>query len=124
MQVNGGKDIDDKVDFAYSLFEQPVSIDAVFGDNEMIDTIAISKGRGTEGVVTRWGVTRLPRKTHRGLRKVTPGFAPGFLQFKLLSVFNQPFVVPHVWGCETSLLKARPYFAYFFNGPLSGQLCF
>jgi large subunit ribosomal protein L3e len=23
-----------------------------------------------EGVVTRWGVTRLPRKTHRGLRKV------------------------------------------------------
>ena len=38
--------------------------------NEMIDTIAITRGRGTEGVVTRWGVTRLPRKTHRGLRKV------------------------------------------------------
>jgi hypothetical protein len=36
----------------------------------MIDTIAITKGRGYEGVVTRWGVTRLPRKTHRGLRKV------------------------------------------------------
>lgn len=26
--------------------------------------------QGTEGVVTRWGVSRLPRKTHRGLRKV------------------------------------------------------
>merc|ERR1711953_323798 len=25
---------------------------------------------GFEGVTTRWGVTRLPRKTHRGLRKV------------------------------------------------------
>jgi hypothetical protein len=36
----------------------------------MIDTIAITKGKGYEGVVTRWGVTRLPRKTHRGLRKV------------------------------------------------------
>ena len=36
----------------------------------MIDTIAITKGKGTEGVVTRWGVSRLPRKTHRGLRKV------------------------------------------------------
>ena len=36
----------------------------------MIDTISITKGRGTEGVVTRWGVSRLPRKTHRGLRKV------------------------------------------------------
>jgi ribosomal protein L3 len=70
MQVNGGKSVDEKVDFAFSLFEQPVGIDAVFAENEMIDTIAISKGRGTEGVVTRWGVTRLPRKTHRGLRKV------------------------------------------------------
>ena len=29
-----------------------------------------NKGKGYEGVVTRWGVTRLPRKTHRGLRKV------------------------------------------------------
>ena len=36
----------------------------------MIDTIAITKGHGVEGVVSRWGVTRLPRKTHRGLRKV------------------------------------------------------
>merc|ERR1712100_857425 len=36
----------------------------------MIDTIAITKGKGYEGVVTRWGVTKLPRKTHKGLRKV------------------------------------------------------
>ncbi len=28
------------------------------------------QGKGTEGVTTRWGVSRLPRKTHRGLRKV------------------------------------------------------
>jgi hypothetical protein len=49
---------------------QAVTVDSVFQSNEMIDTIAITKGRGTEGVVTRWGVTRLPRKTHRGLRKV------------------------------------------------------
>lgn len=69
LQINGG-DTAAKVDFAYNLFEQKVSIDQVFSANEMIDTIAITKGRGTEGVVTRWGVTRLPRKTHRGLRKV------------------------------------------------------
>ncbi|CAA2982342.1 60S ribosomal L3 [Olea europaea subsp. europaea] len=38
--------------------------------DEMIDIIGVTKGKGYEGVVTRWGVTRLPRKTHRGLRKV------------------------------------------------------
>jgi ribosomal protein L3 len=61
--------VEDKVDFAYQLFEKPVAVDTVFQPNEMIDAIAITKGRGTEGVVTRWGVSRLPRKTHRGLRK-------------------------------------------------------
>jgi len=69
VQINGGS-VAAKVDFAYSLFEKQVSVDAVFQANEMIDTIAITKGYGTQGVVQRWGVTRLPRKTHRGLRKV------------------------------------------------------
>jgi len=69
IQLNGGS-VPDKVDYAYNLFEKAVTVDSVFQPNEMIDTIAITKGRGTEGVVTRWGVTRLPRKTHRGLRKV------------------------------------------------------
>jgi large subunit ribosomal protein L3e len=69
VQLNGGS-VADKVDYAYNLFEKAVTVDSVFQPNEMIDTIAITKGRGTEGVVTRWGVTRLPRKTHRGLRKV------------------------------------------------------
>ncbi|GIL83820.1 hypothetical protein Vretifemale_12556, partial [Volvox reticuliferus] len=69
IQVNGGT-VAQKVDFAYSMFEKQVSVDAVFQPNEMIDTIAITKGHGVQGVVQRWGVTRLPRKTHRGLRKV------------------------------------------------------
>jgi large subunit ribosomal protein L3e len=70
IQVNGGKNVTQKVDFALSLFEKQVPVDHVFAQNEMIDTIAITTGHGYEGVIHRWGVTRLPRKTHRGLRKV------------------------------------------------------
>ncbi|XP_010473364.1 PREDICTED: 60S ribosomal protein L3-2 [Camelina sativa] len=69
IQINGG-DIAKKVDYACSLFEKQVPIDAIFQKDEMIDIIGVTKGKGYEGVVTRWGVTRLPRKTHRGLRKV------------------------------------------------------
>jgi len=36
----------------------------------MVDTIAVTRGKGTTGVIKRFGVNRLPRKTHRGLRKV------------------------------------------------------
>jgi len=69
IQVNGG-DIPAKVDFCTNSFEKEISVDNVFAKDEMIDTIGVTKGRGTEGVITRWGITRLPRKTHRGLRKV------------------------------------------------------
>lgn len=69
IQINGGS-ISDKVDFARELFEKEISVSSVFNQNEMIDVMGASKGHGREGVVTRWGVSRLPRKTHRGLRKV------------------------------------------------------
>jgi len=69
VQVNGGS-MADKIAFVEGLFEKPVSVKSVFEQNEQIDTIAITKGKGFEGVVTRWGVTKLPRKTHKGLRKV------------------------------------------------------
>jgi len=69
IQINGGT-TEAKVDFGYQLFEQRIPVDTVFSKDEMIDVVSITKGHGFEGVVTRWGVTRLPRKTHRGLRKV------------------------------------------------------
>jgi len=69
IQVNGGS-VAEKVDFATKLFEQKVGVDTVFEENEMIDVCAVTKGKGFEGVTTRWGTRRLPRKTHKGLRKV------------------------------------------------------
>jgi len=51
-------------------FEQKVPVDSVFNENELIDTLAATKGKGFEGVTTRWGTKKLPRKTHKGLRKV------------------------------------------------------
>jgi large subunit ribosomal protein L3e len=69
IQVNGGT-VAQKVDFAVSLFEKQVPIDAIFNESDMIDVIAITKGHGMEGVTRRWGVRKLPRKTHKGLRKV------------------------------------------------------
>lgn len=69
IQVNGGT-VPEKVDWAFSKFEQEVSVGEVFNDSEMVDTIGVTRGKGVAGVVKRFGVTRLPRKTHRGLRRV------------------------------------------------------
>jgi len=69
IQLNGGS-VADKVDFAKANFEKTIDVKSVFAEGEVIDTIAVTKGHGYEGVTHRWGTTRLPRKTHRGLRKV------------------------------------------------------
>ncbi|CAG8705825.1 15080_t:CDS:2 [Acaulospora morrowiae] len=69
IQVNGGT-ISEKVDFAKSHFEKEIDICSVFEQDEVIDVIGVTKGKGFEGVTHRWGTKKLPRKTHKGLRKV------------------------------------------------------
>merc|ERR1719371_118102 len=69
IQINGGT-TEQKVDFVTGLFEQEVKVADVFAQDEMCDIIGSTRGKGYNGVITRWGCSRLPRKTHRGLRKV------------------------------------------------------
>merc|ERR1711970_113404 len=69
IQVNGGS-IADKVDWCKDNFEKEVAVNTVFAKNEMLDCIGITKGRGYHGVTSRWHTKELPRKTHKGLRKV------------------------------------------------------
>merc|ERR1712212_1243947 len=69
LQINGGS-ISDKVDWAKEHLEKPISVSSVFGQDEMIDVIGVTKGKGFRGVTSRWGTKKLPRKTHKGLRKV------------------------------------------------------
>merc|ERR1711935_573693 len=69
IQLNGGS-IADKVDWARENFEKSLSVSSVFGQDELIDCIGVTKGRGVKGVTSRWHCKKLPRKTHKGLRKV------------------------------------------------------
>ncbi|KAH8620891.1 putative Ribosomal protein L3 [Trypanosoma vivax] len=69
IQINGGT-VQQKIELAKSLLEKEIRIDSVFQQSEACDVCAVTKGHGFTGVVKRWGVACLPRKTHRGLRKV------------------------------------------------------
>merc|ERR550537_521555 len=84
IQVNGGT-TEKKVDFVVDMFEKEVKVADVFAQDEMVDCISVSTGSGTQGVVTRWGVTRLARKSHRGLRKVAciGSWHPARVQFQV-----------------------------------------
>ncbi|KAL7753965.1 60S ribosomal protein L3 [Sorochytrium milnesiophthora] len=69
IQLNGGT-VAQKVDWAKEHFEKQIEVSSVFEQDENIDVIGVTKGKGFTGVTARWGTKKLPRKTHRGLRKV------------------------------------------------------
>lgn len=69
IQVNGGS-IADKIEFGLKYFEKEINVTDVFNKNDFIDTIGVTKGKGFQGTVKRWGTTILPRKTNKGIRKV------------------------------------------------------
>ncbi|XP_017721499.1 PREDICTED: 60S ribosomal protein L3-like, partial [Rhinopithecus bieti] len=45
-------------------------VNQVFGQDEMIDVIGVTKGKGYKGVTSSWHTKKLPHKTHGGLCKV------------------------------------------------------
>ena len=69
IQVNGGS-TEDKVNFGYGLFEKEIKSDSIFNESEMIDVLGVTKGKGVAGVIKRFGVKHLQKKTHRGWRRV------------------------------------------------------
>jgi len=82
IQVNGGN-VSDKVNFAREHFEKEVPVRTVFAQDEMIDIVGVTKGKGFKGVTSRWHTKKLPRKTHKGLRKVAciGAWHPSRIQF-------------------------------------------
>lgn len=49
IQVNGGNSIHEKVEWAYDLLEKPYPVAQVFGQDEVIDVIGVTKGKGFKG---------------------------------------------------------------------------
>merc|ERR1712243_483932 len=82
VQLNGGS-IADKVNWAREHFEKEEPVGDVFAMDECIDIIGVAKGHGFKGVTSRWHTKKLPRKTHKGLRKVAciGAWHPSRIQF-------------------------------------------
>ena len=61
----GGSDINSVLDYAISKLGKEVRVGEVFQEGAFIDVIAITKGKGFQGPVKRWGVITLDAKHAR-----------------------------------------------------------
>ncbi|RLI37467.1 50S ribosomal protein L3 [Candidatus Bathyarchaeota archaeon] len=66
----GGGTIREQFEYAKQILGREVPITDVFREGQLVDVVAVTKGKGWAGVVKRWGVKILPRKTRKGRRRV------------------------------------------------------
>jgi len=70
LEIKVGGDVEKALEYAVSKLGKEVGIEEVFKPGDFIDVIAVTKGKGFQGVVKRWGVKILPRKKRKGRRVV------------------------------------------------------
>ena len=71
----GAKTIQEGFEFVQSLLGKTVTLDSVFEIGEFVDTIGVTKGKGIQGPVRRFGIKILPRKT-RGVKRKPGALGP------------------------------------------------
>jgi large subunit ribosomal protein L3 len=65
--VKGG-DLKKQFDFVKSLFGKQVKVEEVFELGSSVDVASITKGKGWEGPITRWGVKKKQHKSRKSVR--------------------------------------------------------
>ncbi|MGP3667104.1 MAG: 50S ribosomal protein L3 [Candidatus Bathyarchaeota archaeon] len=100
----GGENIKEKFEYAKSILGKRVTVADVFSEGQYVDVIAVSKGKGFQGPIKRFGVRRLQhksRKTKRGVGCIGPWSPhdvmwsvprPGQLGFHQRTEFNKRIV--------------------------------
>jgi len=81
IKIDGGP-IEEQLKHAKKLLGKTVSVTDVFKEGQFVDVVSITKGKGFQGPVKRWGVKILPhksRKTKRGVAAIGPWKPPRVL---------------------------------------------
>lgn len=62
----GAKDVKSTFEYAHKIIGKEVAVADIYKIGQLVDVISITKGKGTQGPVKRWGVTIQDRKAFRG----------------------------------------------------------
>ena len=65
-----GSDLQARIDYAKELIGKEITVNDFVNEGQMIDVIAITKGKGFQGAPKRWGIKLLHHKDSKHRRKV------------------------------------------------------
>jgi len=66
----GGSSVQEKLNYAKSILGKKVQVSEVFSEGQLVDIMSVSKGKGFQGPVKRFGVRTLQKKSRKTKRGV------------------------------------------------------
>ena len=81
----GGGAIKDRFEYAKKLLGSEVKVGDFVKEGQTVDTIGITKGKGIQGPVKRWGIRRKIHKANKTVRQVGSigGWTPHYVQYSV-----------------------------------------
>lgn len=73
----GGKNTEEKIEFIKTIINKPITIKDVFKEGQIVDVHGVTKGKGFQGPVTRFGIGLKSHKSEKGRRR--PGSIGGWI---------------------------------------------
>ncbi|RLG08419.1 MAG: 50S ribosomal protein L3 [Thaumarchaeota archaeon] len=122
LEIKVGGDVEKALEYAVSKLGKEIQIEEAFKPGDFVDVIAVTKGRGFQGVVKRWGVKILPRKKRKGRRVVgaiggrKPPYVmytvprPGQLGYHRRTEFNKRILLIEEDGMKLTPKGGFPHF--------------
>lgn len=68
-EVGLGGTVEEKIEYAEEMIGKQIEFSDVFDEGDFSDVVAVSKGKGMEGPVKRYGIKKLPHDTQKKRRK-------------------------------------------------------
>jgi large subunit ribosomal protein L3 len=128
MEVSLSGSPEEKLAYAREVLGKDVSISDVFKENQFIDVTAVTKGKGYQGVVKRYGIKRQPRKATKKRRHLGSGGSwtparklwvepqPGQMGYQTRTEYNK--LILKVGGDGGEVTPAGGFLHY---GPVKGD---
>ncbi len=69
VKVDGGT-VKDQLNYLKDLLGKKVELSEIFKEGQFVDVVAVTKGKGIQGPVKRWGVKKLHHKSNKKVRGV------------------------------------------------------
>jgi len=126
IKVDGGS-IEEQFEYVKSIIGSKISVNDVFEEGQSVDVASITKGKGFQGPVKRWGVRILPRKSRklkRGVAVIGPWHParvlytvprPGQMGYWQRTEYNK-----RILKIDSDVDKINPKGGFLRYGPIRG----